>query len=233
MKPTSIAALLTLACVLAFDINAEEIKGRACYRFSDNESLLVARDIALSLAKREALESYSVFVESASALENAQLRNDLITSLSAGMMQGLRITDKREDLERREICISVQAEVKPVEVKKVITSRLNKWFGNEQNLPTGLPENETIRVVRVETDHCTMFSGPPDKCVRFTILCKTPNDELSGNLFRAIWYAPDGIPAHHSYNIGGACYREGEVTKTELLVPDTSTGLTYSIDFLR
>ena len=42
-----------------FVIGGEVITGKGCYRFSDQESISVAREIALSMAKRDALEGYA------------------------------------------------------------------------------------------------------------------------------------------------------------------------------
>ena len=70
--------LLGLLALSFFDAAATEIvRGTACYRFSDNESLNAAREIALSMAKRDALESNSVFVESTSNLENMTTTSDV------------------------------------------------------------------------------------------------------------------------------------------------------------
>jgi hypothetical protein len=63
-----IALLVLLYPITAF--GAETIIGYACYRYSDNESINSARDIALSMAKRESLEKYQVFVASKSTVEN-------------------------------------------------------------------------------------------------------------------------------------------------------------------
>ena len=51
VKIITVAIGLLFACGLAVDISAETIRGKACYRFSDNESIQAERDIALSMAK--------------------------------------------------------------------------------------------------------------------------------------------------------------------------------------
>ena len=81
-KSITILALLILA-IPSVSI-AETIKGYTCYRYSDRESISVARDIALAMAKRDALEGYAVFVESTSTVRNATMINDIITGLAIG-----------------------------------------------------------------------------------------------------------------------------------------------------
>ena len=210
--------LLAIALFLPLAAQAEEIIGHGCYRYSDNESLIVARDTALSLAKRDAMERYAVFVESASTVENAQLRNDLINSLSAGLMRGLRVTDQKEDLQKREVCTTIRAEVEAIEVKNIITSRLNAFRRQKENLATGLPETEEYRILKVQQ------SG---KTLNFTGICKRATRILFS--LRITWYDTDGIPDRTKSDIH-RCYKIGDVFKLKLPIPDPSTGFTYSID---
>lgn len=54
----------------------EIIKGHYCYTHGDNESLKEARETTRVLAIRNAIESYRVFITSASRVANFQLTND-------------------------------------------------------------------------------------------------------------------------------------------------------------
>jgi len=138
-----IPAITVLTILLAGVANAAEtIKGHACYHYSDNESLNDAMDIALSMAKREALESYSVFVESTSIVENNVLKNDLIANLAAAMFMNLKIIEKIDDIQKRKICRTIQVEIEPVEVKKEIKQKVKLYEVNKGNFPTGLPETK-------------------------------------------------------------------------------------------
>ena len=85
-------------------IGSEVITGKGCYRFSDQESIAAARDIALAMAKREALEGYSVFVNATTTVENYTMKNNLITSITAANLNNLKITKKSENLAKREVC---------------------------------------------------------------------------------------------------------------------------------
>ena len=139
--------LLVLGSLLASQMAAAEVvTGKACYRYSDNESLTAAREIALSMAKRDALEGNSVFVESTSNVENMTLKNDLITNLTTGYLKNLKVLEETEDFGLREICRTVQAEVEPVEVKQQITARIRQFTDLNKDR-TGLPKGRLLRVL--------------------------------------------------------------------------------------
>ena len=144
--------LLILGSLLVSQMAAAEVvTGKACYRYSDNESLTAAREIALSMAKRDALEGNSVFVESTSNVENMTLKNDLITNLTTGYLKNLKVLEETEDFGLREICRTVQAEVEPVEVKQQITARIRQFTDLNKDR-TGLPRGEFLRVVNAWED---------------------------------------------------------------------------------
>ena len=143
----NISTIAILAILLAGGADAAEtIKGHACYHYSDNESLNDARDIALSMAKREALESYSVFVESTSTVENFVLKNDLIASLTAAVLKNLKVIGKSEDTKKRKVCRTIQAKIEPLDVKSQIETKIKVYKRKKSNFPSGLPENRNINV---------------------------------------------------------------------------------------
>ena len=147
LMPTVALTLFILGGLLASQTAvAEVVTGNACYRYSDNESLTAAREIALSMAKRDALEGNSVFVESTSNVENMTLKNDLITNLTTGYLKHLKVLEETEDFGLREICRTVQAEVEPVEVKQQITARIRQFTDLNKDR-TGLPKGKFLRVV--------------------------------------------------------------------------------------
>ena len=149
---TPLLKAVALLCVLASHTAvAEVVTGKACYRYSDNESLTTAREIALSMAKRDALESNSVFVESTSNVENMTLKNDLITNLTTGYLKNLKVLEETEDFGLREVCRTIQAEVEPIEVKQQITARIRQFtdFNKDRS---GLPRGEFLRVVNAWED---------------------------------------------------------------------------------
>ena len=150
---TPLLKAVALLCVLASHTAvAEVVTGKACYRYSDNESLTTAREIALSMAKRDALESNSVFVESTSNVENMTLKNDLITNLTTGYLKNLKVLEETEDFGLREVCRTIQAEVEPIEVKQQITARIRQFTDLNKDR-SGLPKGEYLRVVNAWEDN--------------------------------------------------------------------------------
>lgn len=162
-------------------IGGEIITGKACYRFSDQESIAAARDIALSMAKREALEGYSVFVNATTTVENYTMKNNLITSITAANLNNLKITKKSENLAKREVCRSIQAEVDPIEIKEQVAKRVvlpNISSGSKKiNFPTGLWENRNIKWLKVSKGRCREYIQRIDltlsgSCLKIRYLCK-------------------------------------------------------------
>ena len=131
-----------------FVIGGEVITGKGCYRFSDQESIAVAREIALSMAKRDALEGYAVFVNATATVDNYVLKNSIISSVSASVLNNMKITGKKENLEKREVCREISAVVEEIEVKKEITSRIRLSQKKKNlNFDTGLHEDANIKVL--------------------------------------------------------------------------------------
>ena len=118
MKYLILSIYFTFSIVLSGNLLAETIRGKACYRFSDSESITAARDIALSMAKREALESYAVFVKATTNIENFTVKNDLITSISASILKNMVVVSKSENFGKREICREIRAEVEGINVRE-------------------------------------------------------------------------------------------------------------------
>ena len=94
------------------------IKGSYSYTYGDSESLVDARQTCKDLAIREAIESYYVLVESSTTVENFQLKEDVIQSVSAGILKEIRIIDQTE--EGRTISITIEGTVDPDEVKQLV-----------------------------------------------------------------------------------------------------------------
>lgn len=128
--------LMILWCVsVAF--TQEKIRGKYSYTFGDKESLVEARQTCKDLAIREAIESYYVFVESSTEVENFQLKEDIIESISAGYLKHITVVEQKE--EGRTITTTVEAEVMPDEVKavveKLVQNQRQKEEDEEKNQP--------------------------------------------------------------------------------------------------
>ena len=187
-------------------IGGEIIKGKACYRFSDQESIAAARDIALAMAKREALEGYSVFVNATTTVENYTMKNNLITSITAANLNNLKITKKSENLAKREVCRAIQAEVDPIEIKEQVAKRVvlpNISSGSKIiNFPTGLWENKNVKWLKViQVNKCRKYDGTwwkEGRCLKIRYLCKKEfrlnNEKDGGRIGRLTCTDDDDIP---------------------------------------
>jgi len=199
-----ITTITILAILLAGVANAAEtIKGHACYHYSDNESINAARDIALSMAKREALESYSVFVESTSTVENYVLKNDLISSLTAAVLKNLKVIGKSEDTKNRKVCRTIQAKIEPLDVKNEIETKIKVYKRKKANFPSGLPEDENVKVLKVKEKK---IAG--DMTLVITVWCKKGSSVWGEAMFTE--YEKDGIPSRTENKVH-RCRNVGEV----------------------
>ena len=100
-------------------VNADEtIKGHYCYTYGDKESLKESKDLTRTLAIRNAIESYRVYIESTTNVRNFTLTNDIIQIVSSGYLKNMSVIDHSE--EGRTICDTVEFTVSPQELEKVI-----------------------------------------------------------------------------------------------------------------
>lgn len=97
------------------------IRGIYTYTYGDNESLVEARETCKKLAVRDAIESYYIFVESTTTVENNVVKQDLINTLSAQAVKNLKIVDQKE--ENRTITMTVEGEIDPKEVEKLLKEK--------------------------------------------------------------------------------------------------------------
>lgn len=115
-------------CFYAVEAIAGEkvpVSGEACYTYGDNESPIMGEEAALNLAKQKAVESYKVFVQSRSLVENMITTKHLVSTLAAGSLYNLDI--KKVSKEGREVCVEITAAVDPEEIEKAIEeARLKK-----------------------------------------------------------------------------------------------------------
>jgi hypothetical protein len=117
-----IIALLSTSAVCSYATDKKTVSGKGCYKYGDNDTPASAKEAAVSLAKRNAIENYKVYVQSVSAVENGQLKQDIVQSLSEGCLHNLEIIEEKET--NRKICISVKGEVIPDEVDNMIDVKI-------------------------------------------------------------------------------------------------------------
>lgn len=123
----------------------EFIKGHYCYTYGDNESLKEARETTRMLAIRNAIESYRVFITSASRVANFQLTNDLIQIISSGYLKDIRTIEHKE--EGRTICESIQASVSPQAIENIVRNEVRKRTRDIEE--AGVDSNEYLKIISV------------------------------------------------------------------------------------
>ena len=81
-------------------LNAETIKGHYCYTYGDNETLIEAKELTKSLAIRNAIESYEIYLTSSTKVTDFKLTNDIIQVLSSGYLNNVRMLEHTENNRR-------------------------------------------------------------------------------------------------------------------------------------
>jgi len=161
--------LFKLWIIIIFFTNAawcaDKISGSACYTYGDNESLVQAEQMTKTLAIRNAIESYSTFLESTSTVKDLQLSSDLINTVSAGQVKKVKVLKRLQS--GRKLCYTVAGIVDPFEMQNAIKNYLS---GQKKGDGARLQENGWIKIVNhfmheesFEDWHKRLFSTPvPD-----------------------------------------------------------------------
>jgi hypothetical protein len=111
------------------------VEGKGCFIYGDNDTPASAKEKALTLARRDAIESHKTFISSKSSIENMALKQDIIDTLAAGHLYKTKILDIAED--GREICISIEAWVNPAEIDDVLATGGKHTIGSKGIRLTG------------------------------------------------------------------------------------------------
>ncbi len=115
--------LLTLTC-LCIPVSAYSevtIRGQACYTYGDSESAKAGREVARSLAIRDALESAGMFLTTESAVKNFSLTEDYIRIISSGVVRNIRVVEHTE--EGRRIYETIEAAFDPDSRQRALETR--------------------------------------------------------------------------------------------------------------
>lgn len=171
----------------------DTVSGEACYFYGDRETLNAARFVAISLAKRDSLERYSVFMEATVNVRGAELKNRIVTVVSGRAMREVVVADKGENPGERTVCRGIEARVEPAEVKALIAAVVGADKFRNAPPATGLPENENVRVIKVEEVSCPYDNET--SCLRVVAECRR-NTFGSRQPLRVIWYDPQGAPTY-------------------------------------
>ena len=100
----------------------EQVHGRGCYTYGDDETPRKGHDAARAIAEEDAVRSYRVYVQSETTVKLLQLESDVIESASAGMLRNEQAKDDAGD--GRKICVNVTAMIDPVEMDRLIQQRI-------------------------------------------------------------------------------------------------------------
>lgn len=121
---------------------ADKISGSACYTYGDNESLVQAEQMTKTLAVRNAIESYSTFIESTTKITDFQLSADLINTISSGQVKAVKVLKRLES--GRKLCYTIEGFVEPKELKAEIKDYLS---GKNKISDVQLQDNGYIRII--------------------------------------------------------------------------------------
>ncbi len=102
----------------------EPVKGHYCYTFGDTETPSEAKQKALGLARQRAVESHAVYITNQTKIENFQLKEDVIESVSVGLLRNVNI--EKEEEQGRRICIFISAQIEPDRLQEEIDRRLGQ-----------------------------------------------------------------------------------------------------------
>ncbi len=150
---------MIVATIILFSVspvNADEtIKGHYCYTYGDKESLKEAKDVTRTLAIRNAIESYRVYIESTTSVRNFTLTNDIIQIVSSGYLKDMKVVEHKE--EGRTICDTVEFTVSPKEIEKVIRQTVKRRTQAVEE--KGIDNNGFLKIISInESDYKTIQS---------------------------------------------------------------------------
>jgi hypothetical protein len=121
---------------------ADKISGSACYTYGDNESLVQAEQMTKTLALRNAIESYSTFIESTTKITDFQLSTDLINTISTGQVKKVKVLKRLQS--GRKLCYTVEGIVDPNELRSAIKDYLSN---KNKSSDVQLQDNGYLKII--------------------------------------------------------------------------------------
>ncbi|WP_447972033.1 DUF4384 domain-containing protein [Nitrospira sp. Kam-Ns4a] len=201
-----VALLVVVSALLAPAVQGEPletVRGTGCYTYGDEETPDKARRTAQALARREAVESYRVFVQAATTVKNHVTQEDLVHSASAAVLRDVQI--EKEEEQGRRICLTITAKVSPAEVEELLRQKVKAKEMAEAAQAPLLPGRPSF-AVRVWTNK------PDGRFLEGERLIVSVQSERDGYL-KLDYYVADGNVVHLVPNIhrGDAFIRAGQV----------------------
>ena len=172
----------TLMIILLFSatlgMTAEEtITGHYCYTYGDNETLLEARQLTRSLALRNAIESYHIFVEAAAIIDNFTLSGDLVQTLTGTYIRDIRIVEQTET--DHTVCMTVTGVIDPVVFDTVLKNQVRRRIQLMQQM--GIDNNGALKVLSVGP---VKFNAHGDKVIEAVVKVLEHTGRLDSAKFR-------------------------------------------------
>ena len=124
-----------------------QIEGEAEYNFSDNETLIEAKSLCYNMALRNAVESYQVFVSSMSDVQNMQLRNDIIQTLSTGYIENLMVVSEKIDKNNNTIYYKLKAYIQPEPFKNALKQEVKRRSNFAK--PSAITEGKYLTIINI------------------------------------------------------------------------------------
>ncbi|MBF0451670.1 MAG: hypothetical protein HQK75_13265 [Candidatus Magnetomorum sp.] len=215
--------LITLIIVILFScqLNAEQsITTEACYHFSDNETVNMARKTALSLAKEKAVSLSQSYIQSSFEMNNGLVSKNEISSISEAFIKNTEVIDRKENLDKREVCVKINAviAIPSKEQLKRVPSPQNKYTpGIKKENHQNFPKNKFVEILDVKIK---------ENILTATAMCHKRS--LYHNILLT-WY-DQGIPIDSSKKIFH-CEGRKKVKRIDVELPDSfKKTMTYDIE---
>jgi hypothetical protein len=102
------------------------------YNFSDKESVYEAKQICLNMAMRKAIESNIVFIQSSSLITDYKLREDFISSNTAGFLKNMKVV--KEDVIDNRVTTCILAELDTIQIETKIRQTISRRINNASEI---------------------------------------------------------------------------------------------------
>jgi hypothetical protein len=204
----------------ALSMADDTIKGSYCYTYGDSESLKEVKELTKTLAIRNALESYRIFVISTTNVNNFELTNDLLQIITSGYLKNVRVLDHSE--EGRKVCETIEANVSPQALENIIKKEVGRRLKKIES--TGLDNNGFLKILRTRE----YFNGPQYHLIDVILKVQKEYTNISQNDFFKVcidYYDVDGNELNGSCEYLFAEYRnKGQIaTRTFTKLEGTSS----------
>jgi hypothetical protein len=122
-----------------------EVVGEYRYTYADQQSLGQARQIAYTMAVRNAIQSHQVFAEETATVQDPAVIKELVQVIVSGYVHDLEVIGQSEEGQR--VSCKVRGYIEPGAIKTVIARELARLQRNE---PDVIDENQQIRILSMK-----------------------------------------------------------------------------------